>query len=319
LFVSWIHHHGRSAGVARALGVPAVFVAVGRRGNKFSAPWRYFVQATKTMRLLWVKRPTVLYVMAPPLPLVLIGLAYQAVTGSALVVDAHTGAVLDPGGRPRRLFAFAARRARAVVVTTEPLAGVLRVRGVTTLVLHDAPFADTALERVSVAVPDRARPLFVMPASWYPDEPLDVLCRAACLVPGIDIALTGRPAGPLADRGVWPDNVTLTGWLDTAEYVNLIESATAIVGLTTRDLTMQRAGYEALILGRPAVLSDTSVLTEFFTKGAVFTPHEPVLMARAFEVCLAESTALAAEMRSLRSARQAEFKAGIDDLLGVVR
>ena len=320
MFVSWIHHHGRSAALARALGVPAVFVAVGRRGNRLTVPYRYVVQAVRTVRLLARERPAVLYVMAPPLPLVAIGLLHQALTGSPLVVDAHTGAVVADGPRPKRAFALLARRARATVVTTERLAGVLRRHGAgPVIVLHDPPHAESAPERVPHAGgSERARPLLVMPSSWYRDEPLEAVRDAASRVAHVDVVLTGTPTGPLADPAAWPSNVRLAGWLDAGDYAALLDEATGVVALTTRDLTMQRGGYEALILGKPAVVSDTTVLREYFTQGAVLARHEPSDLARAFEACVDAAPGLAREMEDLRARKQAEFAEGLQALAAAV-
>ena len=321
MFLSWIHHHGRSEALARALGVPAVFVAVGRRGNRLTAPFRYVVQALRTIRLLATERPRVLYVMAPPLPLVLLAVAYQTLTRAPCVIDAHTGAVVADGRRPKRAFAVVARRARATIVTTARLASPLQASGVATVVLHDPPHAEGALaiERTSPPVrPDR-RPLLVMPSSWYRDEPVEAVREAARRVPHIDLVLTGNPSGPCADPATWPGNVRLAGWLDSVAYVSLLDEATALVALTERDLTMQRGGYEALILGKPAVVSDTTVLREYFTQGAVLSGHDPADLARAFEECVDRAETLAEEMVELRAIKQAEFADGLRALADAVR
>ena len=124
LFVSWTRHHGRSVALADAVGVDAVFVAIGRQTSVATAPWRWSVQALRTVALLARRRPRVLFVMAPPLPLVLLALGYARLRGARLVVDAHTGALLRlrRGGAVNTTFLKVARHADLTIVTTERLA-----------------------------------------------------------------------------------------------------------------------------------------------------------------------------------------------------
>jgi N-acetylglucosaminyldiphosphoundecaprenol N-acetyl-beta-D-mannosaminyltransferase len=310
VFVSWIHHHGRSAGLAQALGVPAHFIAVGRRGNRWTVPWRYLVQSVRTVQLLATTRPRALYVMAPPLPLVVIGLLYRLLMRAPLVLDAHTGAVLRRSGRPKRTFVLAARLADTTVVTTEALQRIVAAAGVrSSVVLHDPPIGAAAGDG---AVVGGDRPYVVMPCSWYWDEPLEVLRDAAAMTPEVDVVLTGTPTGPLADPSSWPANVRLAGFLPDAEYAALLAGATGILALTNRPLTMQRAAYEALILGRPAIVSDTTVLREYFSGGAVLVDHTPEALRLGLLACVEREADLAAEMRDLRARKQQEFAAGLD-------
>ena len=311
MFVSWIRYHGRSEGLAAALQVRAEYVAVGRLGQHWTAPLRYVVQGARTAWLLVRHRPPVLVVMAPPSALVALGLLYQTLRRRPLLVDAHTNAVLGRGGAPRKVFLRLARHARVTIVTTEALGRVVAAHGVRTVVLHDPPFGDPAPDVGPAAAVARERPLLVMPSSWWSDEPLDELRRAAEATPEVDIVLTGRSAGPLGDPALWPPNVRLAGWLTDDDYRGLVVSATALIALTTRAMTMQRAGYEALILGRALVVSDSAVLREYFTQGAVFCRHEVDDMRRAFLEVAARHAELASAMTQLRGDKQQEFNAGL--------
>jgi hypothetical protein len=68
--------------------------------------------------------------------------------------------------------------------------------------------------------------------------------------------------------------VRFTGYLDLCDYNALLGSSDVVLALTTRDLTMQRAGYEGLQAGVPVVTSAFDTLREYFGPAAVFTePH----------------------------------------------
>lgn len=317
MFVSWIRHHGRSEGLAAALEVPCHFIATGQRGRRSTVPWRYLVQTIRTIVLLVRTRPHVLYVMAPPLPLVVIGLAYQAATRGTLVVDAHTGAVVHGDGRPKRTFLRLARRARATVVTTDRLATIVTAAGVRAVVVGDPPLASRDVAVAARSTATGGRPQVVWPCSWYRDEPIDAVVAAATQAPDLDVVLTGRPPATF-DRAALPANVRLTGWLDDDEYDRLLVGATGVLALTTRELTMQRAGYEALILGRPVIASSTDVLRDYFTSGAVFATADPGSLRSAMEACVRDEPRLAAEMVELRAEKEAEFAAQLRALSSAV-
>jgi glycosyltransferase involved in cell wall biosynthesis len=305
LFVSWVGFHGRSARLAADLGAEAAFVAVGRSGNRWTAPVRYARQAVTTVALLRRRRPRVLVVMGPPLALVaLAALVHRGV----LVLDAHTGAVLR-GDRVRRSFVWLARRADVVVVASEALAARVRAEhGIDALAVHD-PVPDAA---ASAPAPSE-RFTAVFPAGWRADEPMDALLGAAVLVPDVEVVITGRPA-----RTDVPANVRLTGFVDDATYASLLAGAGVVLALTTRPLTMQRAGYEALGFGRPLVASDTDVLREFFTGGTVFAAPTAASLAAAIEEARARSDELAAGMVGLREHRRVEDERALTALRAAI-
>jgi glycosyltransferase involved in cell wall biosynthesis len=295
LFVSWIDHHGRSADLCRVLPARCAFVGAGRVANPRTAPLRHLVQAVRTVRWLLRVRPRVLWVMAPPGDLVLLALLWRRLSGGRLVVDAHTGAVLDPGsGAPRSTRLL--RRADLVVVTTPRLAAVLERRGVRALPLHDPPLqaVDADVEHGRV----------VLPASWYADEPWADVLDAARLLPDVRFVLTGRaPAGIVV-----PPNVRLSGYLPTEAYERLVAGAAVVLALTTREDTMQRAAYEAVAAGRPVVASGTRALREHLSRGAVFTIGGGEDLARAVREALDRSAALARDVVALREEHERAFE-----------
>ena len=296
LFVSWMHHHGRSADLAAALGAEAAFVAVGRLTDRRTAPFRHLVQAVRTVRLLAVRRPDVLLVMAPPALLVLIGLLWRRTTGGRLVVDAHSKAVL---GRPAswRL----GRRADLVVVTLDALTTDLP----RALAVHDPP------ARIA---PAPAHGAVVFPASWYGDEPHDDVVAAARALPDVSFAVTGRaPAGLDV-----PPNVRLTGFLPREEYERLVGGAAVVLALTTRESTMQRAAYEAVSAQRPVVASDTAALRSYLGDAAVYAARGGAALAGAVREALDRAADLERAAAVVRERHARDFAAGLTSLAAAV-
>lgn len=311
LVLSWMRYHGRSNDLAAALGGEAVFISVGRLGQRFAVLWRYPAQAWITWRVLRRRRPAALVVMAPPLPLLLIALCWRLRHGTPVVADAHTGAVVSPrSGAARRRFRLVARRGDGVVVTRPALASMLA--GCRTLTLDDPPVVAPA-PTADVARSDRPR--VVYPCSWYDDEPIDDVLAAATALPDVEFVLTGRPHPHLRV----PANVTLTGYVDTVTYWSLLRSADLVLALTTREHTMQRAGYEALAVGAPLVVSATAALTEWFGPAAVATDAGAAALATAISRALDRREELVAHGQDVRRLRAGEFASSLAVLRGWLR
>lgn len=313
VFVSWVKFHPRSHDLAEALGAEARFVGVGRI-RPLTVPLRHPVQAVLTIALLARQRPGVVYTMAPPLPLVLIGLAYARLTHGRLVIDAHSAAVVDrrTGRQLRPFFLPVARRADMTIVTTEVLAEMLTARGVEAVDLHVPP------PRAGVATDTRergGRPRVVMPSSWDSDEPMTAVFEMARRIPAVDVVVTGQPKGRRPARRRLPANLELTGHLSTDAYAGLLRNSDAILALTTAENTMQQAGYEALAYQKPLVTSDTAALRTYFTKGTVFVdPTDPDALAAGVTAALEHCEALSKEMAALRSQRALDWSTAVTEL-----
>jgi hypothetical protein len=253
LFLSWIEGHGRSEALAAELGAEAVFVAVGRTGNRWTAPFRHAIQAVLTVVVLLHRRPQKVYVMAPPALPVAIAEVYASLTGASVCIDAHTGALLDARtGAPTRPMRRLLRAARLTLVTSDALATMVRGAGGRALVVHNRPPLDapSAAPASEVGV--------LLPCGWAPDEPMPAVLGAAALLPDVRFTITGRPR-PALLGGEPPANVHLTGRLSPAELAAAMAGADVVLALTTRPLTMQQGAYEAMAHARPLVVSDSAV------------------------------------------------------------
>lgn len=252
--VTWIGHHGRSARLAAHAGLEAAFMpwAAPRR----SLP-RQLVSWSRSAARTWsvVRRQpdgAVVVAVSPPVFAVAVSLA-AAGRSRTVVMDAHSGTFNDPRWTwSHRLVRACARRCAAVLVTNHDVTGGLLDGTTKVLVVHD-PLVDRSRD----SVPPRARrPYIVMPASGAPDEPLSALDDAAELLRDeVDVVVTG-PLRPQESRRC----LQCTGMLPEHDYWSTLHGAAAVIALTTREGTMQRAAYEALEAARPLVCSDTAAL-----------------------------------------------------------
>ncbi len=72
-----------------------------------------------------------------------------------------------------------------------------------------------------------------------------------------------------------------TGYLTNSDYDAELANCDVVMALTTRDHTMQRAGYEAIAAAKPQVTADFKVLRDFHADAAIYVdPHSHADIAR---------------------------------------
>jgi glycosyltransferase involved in cell wall biosynthesis len=311
LFVSWWEFHGRSHGLAEQVGAEDVYVW--RPGGNLVL--RYLRQWRDTARLLRERRPAVVLVMQPPPVALLPVLAYARRSGAKIAGDLHTGAFNDPKWAwSTRWVLSRLRRHGLVIVTNEALKRIAEQQGCQAVAVHDSldetrlPADVEVFDDAGLAtLPEGGYAVF--PLAYAGDEPIAQIFAAAALLPQVPFALTGR--APQALQAQAPANVRFTGYVTNDDLARLIGRAGCVVGLTTREYTMQRSGYEALSLGVPLVVSGTRVLREYFADAAIFVENEAAAVAAAIEEALSRRAELAERMVRLRAVRAEEQRQAV--------
>lgn len=313
LFISWIGFHGRSQGIADALGIDAVYIDSGR-GNLLV---RYLRNWRETRALLRSSSADNVIVMMPPTP-ALLAVTMSRPRGRGLVIgDLHTGVFTDPKWRPfLGLTLRVLRRRGLAIVTNESLAERVRAAGTTALVLHDMTEewdrdTDSAFDDAAL-IAATAKPFILTPLAYAHDEPLTELLEAARLSPTRTFIWTGR--APEAIRAQAPSNVRFSGFTTKADFSRLLSRCSAVLAITTEEDTMQRAGYEALNIRTGLVTSDMRVLREYFGDVAVYAEPTAASLSAAVETVLGDPDAHAARMAELRTTKLVEQARSLDEL-----
>ncbi len=318
MFISWIKYHGRSADLARALSMDAVFIE-GGSGNPIR---RYLRQWQRTRAAIRDARPGSIIVMQPPLPALLAVISSARGRQAQVIGDLHTGALEDPKWRwaAGTILRILKRRGFAIV-TNAPLAERVRKAGVETVVLHDLipswP-ADLSETFDDATLADLTSETFVLvPLAYANDEPVDALLQAARAAPGVRWVLTGK--APARVREAAPSTIRFTGYVTNEDYARLVHRAAVIAALTTREFTMQRVGYEALGAGRALITGDTRTLRDYFGASALYVRPDAESIAQGAEQALANRDTLAAAMAELREAKVEEEREGLAQLRAAVQ
>lgn len=307
----------RSKVFARELGIPLRFLRPTYRRGRLTAPFRYVSQTTRTLRLLWRRRPQVVFVQSPPTPAAMTVALYCALGGARFVVDAHSAAMTYPWWtRPRWLNRLVARRALATIVTNDHFAETLRGWGATALVVPDIP---TSFPSDAPPFPVDGVFNVMVVNSFAPDEPLEAVVEAAGRCEDVLFYVTGgldRP-GARIPASV-PDNVRFTGFLPDGRYHALMDACQAVACFTDRDHTMQRGACEALWTGTPILTSDWPILREYFRKGAVHVNGSADAIHAGVQQIVRDHGRYVEEIRELQQERRAEWEGTLDRLAALV-
>jgi glycosyltransferase involved in cell wall biosynthesis len=267
-YISWAESCSRSDHTARELGGSSHMVYAAQFGSRASTILlKYAVQWLRTLQILAREQPDAVFVMTPPVFAALPAFWYGWRTGAQVILDAHTAAFLLPRWRSFQwLQRLLCRRALTTLVSNQHLGDVVRAAGGHATLVPDVPVVFP--ERDAFPRPDG----FVVGVvcSFDYDEPVAEVFAAAAQLPDVTFFVTGNPRKLPPDvRTTMPSNVTLLGFVSTAQYGGLLADADAIVVLTTYDHTMLRGAYEAIYQGTPVVISDWQLLRDAFPEGAV--------------------------------------------------
>ncbi|MCZ4076992.1 glycosyltransferase [Rhodococcus sp. H36-A4] len=309
LFISWVKHHGRSQDLALALGMLPVFI----EGGAGPLPIRYAIQSIKTIRMVLEKRPPVMAIMLPPLPLLIV---VKLFFRGRLIVDLHSGVFLDPKWKWALIptLRLIGRKAIAIV-TNSALQSVCQTHDVKAIVLHDLISSPTGS---SIKTRDRTFPSFILtPLSYANDEPVDEILGAAALDPSLNWVLTGK--APEVVKMKATDNVTFSGYVTDSGYADLLQDCAIVVALTDRPHTMQRGGYEAMIYGKPLVTSEFPELQRFFGDAAMYVPTTATGILGGVRAATTSAEETSKLMRQLQVKHVADQKESVASLIRWVK
>ncbi len=282
LYVVWKHQQRRAEVLAHRLSANSVYLP-NRFVSRYLRPLDYLIKLLATFVAILRDRPQLVIFQAPP--------PYPALASFAVgvpyAIDAHnvslqgrwTRVPLARWAVDRAAFVIAHNdEAAALAAGLHPHARVLTLR-------------DPVVELPGTGEADRREPDSVLCiCSFGADEPLDVLFALTSARPGLRFYISGDPRqanGVWLDRLREADNVTVTGYLPTDAYRDLLARVGAVVVLTTRPATQPSGACEALSADAPLVLSRTSTTEAMFGEWAQLAQNEGEALAQALDRALA--------------------------------
>ncbi len=317
LFIAWVPFQRRQMSMVPLLGFETIFLPI-RQTMRILRPVQYVVNALRTLSLLKAKRPKVIWVQLPQVPLLTVALQYKRIFDPSvrIVADCHNRILNPPWNKWPGL--KAQMNACDVVVvhndTVIPKVSAMGIRHDILRLLEDPP---AVIRRETPSTPSFPRPWMLFLASFNPDEPVQELFEAARLAPDMHFVLAGdanRASGRHKMLG-HPKNLILPGYLSGADLDSAIGSADAILALTKLEDAQLSSAGEAIGAGRPMVLSDTPVTRDLYYKGGVFVDtYSPASIVMGCQVAIKEGTRLAAESLALREERHARWRSQAESI-----
>jgi glycosyltransferase involved in cell wall biosynthesis len=320
LFLVWAYPQGshRSQLMAETLGMPVEHVYFMRRQGYLAALLKYPVQALKTPLILLRHQPDVVFVQNPPIFGALIVYLWGLMTGTKLIIDSHTDALLASWWEWTFPFhKFLSQRSITTLVTNEHLRQIVTDWDAPAFILVDPP--STYPERTSVTLPAGFNVVLVSTASY--DEPINEVLEAARNLPEVQFHITGNFDRAPHHQGVRdraPSNVRFTGYVPDNEFYGVLAGANLVMSLTTENHTIQSGASEALWLGRPVITSDWPVLRNYFNRGAVLVDNTAGSIQQAVETIRDNQTQFQADILALQEERQQEWWQRANALIGLI-
>lgn len=313
LAVSWAPYSRMSDTFARELMGKLYCIHYLRFQSPLHAPFKYPLQALRTLQVLFAERPRAVHVQNPPFVCGLVVYLYCLLFGGRYVLHYHSAAFGPAWDWALPVQKLLARRAATNLVTSEHWAALVRSWGAHAIVMLD-PFLD-----LPEGVPYPVGPAFnlAVVSTFAPDEPTEAILRAAALLPQVHFYITGNPQKlPNNLRALAPANVTFTGFLDPyREYPGLLRAADAVMVLTTRDHTLQLGGCEAVAVGKPLITSDWPYLREAFAAGTVYVSASPERISDGVLELQGRYAELAAAVVRLRETSRREWDTRLRQLV----
>lgn len=307
LFVVWKSDCFRSRATARTFGVPIEFLGRGSARQ----PWRYLLLMWRTWWLLSHRQPrTVMCLNQPPmLPMVCV--AWTMLHGGKVIQDFHSAALSAARWRLfRGLYRWMTVRSPVTLAHNRSDAAVLEAWGAAVSVLLTLPGTPRAgLERCVA----EGRPRFMFVCTFAPDEPVALALQAFAACPEADFWITGNYRKSGLDPAAMPANVRLLGFVDYAQYEQVMAGSTAVITLSDRPHIMQMAVEEAISMGVPVLTNHSPTLQEALGDAGVFAALDEASLVAGVRQVLARQSQLAAAAATARqrcwAAVQAELQA----------
>ena len=162
----------------------------------------------------------------------------------------------------------------------------------------------------AAAPPDNARRGILFAGRLAPEKGIDVLARAAALLPGMALSVAGQ--GPLGDALRGLHNVTLLGQLEPAAVTARMQAAAALVVPSICHETFGMVVVESYASGTPVIASRIGALAALVAEGEtglLFDAGNSQDLARVLQWALAHPDRMAAMGRRARTVHEAEYTA----------
>lgn len=316
----WAPDEDRTKSFAEKLKAPLFNIHFLQYKRPIVAPFKYILQALKTLQVLFKHRPRYVYITNPPAFAPLFVLIYCRLTGNEYIMDTHPPALYSrKWGWTVPLQRFLAKRAKMNVIDQERYASMMRDEwGAEAMVLENP--LERNINYDSDAQPGTERFKIAVVNTFAVDEPLQPILDAARQLPDVEFHVTGDPErGNQEMIASAPENVVFTGYLRGKDYWNLVYTSRATMVLTTYPYSLLGGGMDSLLLDKPSILSDQPVLRDYFTQGTVFADNTADGLVEAINTVREQEQTLIQQVSELKTDKLERWKTDFQQLEALVQ
>ena len=269
IFIEWAEYGSRTDSLASAVKAEPIFIGkVNNHRNVFYSFSTYFPKTIKNYKIIKQMKPKVVYITNTNWVIAFVNLVFSKLFRHKLVFDSHSCAFDHKFIKyPLFLSKYFAKIADLSIVTNEEHFNLLTAYGAKSLIISDIPFEEKLLTDEKIELSSLLNVCYV--CTYSQDEPYKEVFEAAKQNKKIKVYVTGDYKKVDIDPSNYP-HIQFAGFLSNKDYKRYLNNADLIMTLTTRENTMQRAGSEAISVGKPLITSDTKMLRSYFKNGTIF-------------------------------------------------
>ena len=264
IWITWFPHR-RTESICEAWGIPLVIF----ENRHLRGVRRRILQIVQTFRRLLTAKEQIVFVQNPSLGLSLVACIVRKCRRFRLVIDAHNEGIVPfnrSGFWIALLTRWMVRTADLIIVTNEELEEIVTKMGGMPSVLPDRlPNFGVLASDIHVQ-PLSTRDYVLVICTYAADEPIEEMVRAAGrLRHSVDFVFTGNREKAVLRMGrLLPENVRLAGYLPESQFISGIVNSLCVLDLTLKPNCLVCGAYEALALGKPAILTSSPAAERLF-------------------------------------------------------
>ncbi len=313
IFIEWSKYGSRSDSLAEAVGaIPFFLGEINSHRNIFYSFLTYIPKTYRNFKVIRKTNPDVVFISNTNWVIALVNLIFAYLFKHKLVFDSHSCAFDHEFIKyPLPLSKYFARKADLSIITNESYYKLLTSIGAKAIIISDIPFENKLATDERIKLSEKINVCYV--CNYSADEPFREVFDAAGKLDKVIIHVTGNYNKTTILPNDYP-HVNFTGYLSANDYKKFINSTDIIMTLTTRENTMQRAGSEAISVGKPLITSDTQMLRNYFKRGTVFVNNTSNGIVSGILEAVGNLNTLQDEILIFRNERKKEFSYKLETL-----
>ncbi len=314
--IAWTQVSRRSQELARELD--AIYYRLDRVDRpKWKIIYCLFRNFIKTFFWLGYHRPDVVITFHAHPFITLSAFMYAWIFGKKVIPDIHTAGFLDYDYFPADLLShFLWNHAHRILLHNSEAGKYVAEKypdlsGKIVILEDPIPHIEVAAQTRDT---DKLMCTFI--CRFSNDEPFREFLEAAKLIPEIDFYITGNVEKiPSLKQEYNQTNIHFTGFLSDSDYFKQLANSDLLIALTTRPYTLMSAGYEALALGKPLIVTDSEALRQYYLDNVMYSENDMESIRASLTIAVQNLPHITQKMGVYRQIKQDQWRNRVNEFL----